>query len=529
MVLFRAQFEDVIMKQLQGLDAAFVALEQPNSPMHIGSILIYDPSTAPGGFVRFKDILSFIDSRLMLSDTMRQSMAQVPFNLDFPFWFNDKDFDLEYHIRHVALPSPGDWRQLCIQAARLFSRPLDLSKPPWEFTVIEGLDNVDGVPKGSYALVTKIHHSAIDGMSGIDVLNATHTLDPNEPAPEGVDEFKPEARPNQFGLFVRGYFGGLLNPLRQLDVARKSVPGMARAAQGLINRDFDLEAIWNTPSTRFNKRVSPHRVIDAVSFDIGDVKAMRGLSEGSKVNDVMLAIIGGGLRKYLEAKKELPETSLTAMAPISVRDESEQNTMGNQVAAMFVPLGSHIADPLERLKAVHQETVKSKAMSSALGARQMTEVSKTMPALYTGVAARLYSQLGIANMVKPIFNTVVTNVPGPPIPIYSTGAELKKMFGLLCLFDGVGLGNVVQSYRDEINVSFTACRECMPDPGFYADCLKESYGEYADLLKSKSAVAKKAQNAKRTRSVSKADGAGANGAVNGQAANLKKHNDQPRA
>ncbi len=470
------------MEQMQGLDATFVALEQKNTPMHIGSVLIYDPATAPGGFVRFKDILGFVGGRLKLSKTMRQSMAKVPFNLDFPYWYNDPEFDLEYHIRHLALPKPGDWRQLWIQSARIFARPLDLTRPPWEFTVIEGLDNLDGVPAGSYALVTKVHHSAIDGLSGIDILNATHTLEPTKDVPSDPDPFIADRRPNQVSMFARGYFRGLLNPVRQVQVVAKSVPGFARAAKGFIKRDFDVGSVIKTPRTRFNRKISPHRVVDSAQFQLSDIKEIRKLSDGAKVNDVMLAVVGGGLRKYLEAKGELPDTSMTAMAPISVRDESEKNTMGNQVSAMFVPLGSHIEDPLERLKAVHGETIKSKAMTNALGARQMTEMSKAMPNLYTGLAARLYSQFGLANAVKPVFNTVVTNVPGPPIPIYSTGAELKKMFGLLCLFDGVGLGHVVHSYRDEMNVTFTACREAMPDPEFYANCLQQSFDEYLALV-----------------------------------------------
>ena len=162
------------MRQLQGMDASFVALETRNSPMHIGSILIYDPATAPGGFVRFKDILRFYESRMQLSKTMRQRLVRVPFDLDYPYWVEDKAFDLEYHVRHLALPKPGDWRQLCIQAARIFARPLDLTRPPWEFTVIEGLDNVPGIAPGSFAIVTKVHHSAIDGRAASSARSAPH-------------------------------------------------------------------------------------------------------------------------------------------------------------------------------------------------------------------------------------------------------------------------------------------------------------------------------------------------------------------
>lgn len=183
------------MEQMQGLDAAFIALEQKNTPMHIGSLLIYDPATAPGGFVRYRDIMEFVGSRLKLSKTMRRTMMKVPFDLDFPFWYNDPEFDLEYHIRHVALPQPGDWRQLWIQTARTFARPLDMRSPPWEFTIIEGLDNVKGIAAGSYAIVFKVHHAAIDGLSGIDILSATHTLTPTVEPPANPTCFMRNASP----------------------------------------------------------------------------------------------------------------------------------------------------------------------------------------------------------------------------------------------------------------------------------------------------------------------------------------------
>ncbi len=199
------------MRQLQGMDSSFVALEQRNAPMHIGSILIYDPATAPGGFVRFKDILAFFETRMPLSRTMRQRLVKVPFDLDYPYWIEDPDFDLEYHVRHLALPKPGDWRQLCIQAARIFARPLDLTRPPWEFAVIEGLDNVEGVPKGSFAMVTKVHHAAIDGMSGIDLMEALHTLDPAAPPPDAASYAVTVIAPGADAVSV-GFVDGAILP-----------------------------------------------------------------------------------------------------------------------------------------------------------------------------------------------------------------------------------------------------------------------------------------------------------------------------
>jgi diacylglycerol O-acyltransferase / wax synthase len=466
-----------IMEQLQGMDASFVSLETPNSPMHIGSILIYDPSTAPGGFVRFKDILEFYKSRMQLSKTMRQKLVRVPLNIDYPYWVEDPDFDLEYHVRHVALPKPGDWRQLCIQAARIFARPLDLSRPPWEFTIVEGLDNVPGVPAGSFAIVTKVHHAAIDGMSGIDLMQALHTQTPDEPAPTAPDKWKPDRDPNKLALFAKGYVRAWINPVRQIGVTARSVPGAYKTVRGFVKGDFDMDAAIKAPRTRFNTKVSPHRVTEGRSFPLKNISALRSLAEGAKVNDVMLAIIGGALNKYLTEKGDLPKTTMTAMAPISVRAAGEKNSMGNQVSAMIAPLGTHITDPAERMRYVFEQTSRSKAMTNAMGARQMAEMSKVSPQLFMALGAQLYSRLGIANVMKPVMNTIVTNVPGPPVPIYSFGAKLIHMQGLLCLMDGAALGHVVQSYIGQATISFTACRDAMPDPEFYAQCLQDSYEE----------------------------------------------------
>lgn len=468
------------MRQLQGMDASFVALETRNSPMHIGSILIYDPATAPGGFVRYKDILRFFESRMQLSKTMRQRLVRVPFDLDYPYWIEDKDFDLEYHVRHIALPEPGDWRQLCIQAARIFARPLDLTKPPWEFTVVEGLTKVPGVSPGSYAMVTKVHHAAIDGMSGIDLMEALHTLDPHAAAPQQPDTWKGEDLPGPVQLLGRSWFNAITNPMKQLEVAARAAPGLARAIKGLAVQDFKLHGEMIAPRTRFNAVLSQARVVEGRSVPLKDIKAIRVAAPGAKVNDVFLAIIGGAMRKYLLAHDDLPDKTLTAMAPISVRAGEEKGDMGNQVAAMIAPLGTHIADPLERLAYVHSQTVNSKAMTDALGARNMTEASKVSPALFMALGAQLYTRLGLANRMGPPFTTVVTNVPGPPVPIYSAGARLESMMGLLCLTDGLGLGHVVQSYCKEATIAFTACRKLLPDPEFYAACIEESFAELRD-------------------------------------------------
>ncbi len=471
------------MKQMQGLDAAFVAMEQPGAPVHIGNVLIYDPSTAPGGFVRFKDILSFIEGRLQLAPNMRQKMVKVPFGIDYPYWVNDGSFDIEYHVRHVGLPEPHDWRQLCILAARVFARPLDMTRPPWEITVVGGLDNVEGVPKGSYAMLTKMHHAAVDGASGVDMMLATHTMAPDTTPLATPDDFRPEADPSQIGMFVRGYSRSFTTPFRQINAARKALPGAIKAARSFAKGEFDAKAILQTPKTRFQGKVSPHRMFDGVTFNLADAKTIRNLSKGCKLNDVMLSIVGGAMRKYLDAKDELPATSVTAMAPISVRSDDEKNTMGNQVSAMYVPLGSHIATATARMAYVHEETIKAKTLTHAFGARQTAEMAKLAPAPLMNIGSSLYYRLKIADYQKPFINTVVTNVPGPPIPIYSTGAKLVGMFGQLCLVDGVRLGHVIHSYIDKITIGFVADRDAMPDPDFYSECIRKSFEEHLEAAK----------------------------------------------
>ncbi len=463
------------MLQLSGQDASFVYLETPHTPMHIGSVGVYDPATAPGGFVRFKDVLAFIASRLGGARSFRQRLVRVPFDLDHPYWIEDPEFDLEFHVRHIALPRPGDWRQLCIQVARLHARPMDLAKPLWEFTIVEGLDNVEGLPPGCFALVSKVHHAAIDGMSGVEMSAAVHDLDATMSPPASADDWSPEHMPNVADLLMRSYFNSLRQPMRVVETIGRSLPGMARLSASVTKGEVSLSNTGLAPKTRFNARVSPHRVFDAVPFRLAEVRAIKEAVADATVNDVILAVVGGGLRQYLEDKNELPKESLTAMAPISVRGEGEKAALGNLVSAMVIPLGTHIADPLERLKYVHNEAVNSKAMTNAVGARSLADYSQLVPSGLAGLAARLYTRVGAANTHAPVFNTVVTNVPGSRVPLYFCGAKMVAMYGTAPVFDSMGLINPVYSYGDTIAISFTADRGMMPDPEKYAAALQSSF------------------------------------------------------
>jgi WS/DGAT/MGAT family acyltransferase len=485
-------FDKWAPEQLSGLDAFFLHAESARTPMHIGSCAIYDPASAAEGKVRLKDILKFVNDRTHRAKTFRQKLKQVPLDFDRPYWIDDPDFDIEFHIRHIALPQPGDWRQLCIQVARLHARPLDLSKPLWEFTVIEGLDNVPGIPKGSYAIVSKVHHCAIDGASGVEIAEAIHSL-----KPEGeVDSDEPtQSSGREVGtleLLARANYNNLLKPFQALMHAGRMAPGALKYAVGLTRDDFKLFG-GSVPRTRFNGIVSGQRVFEAVSFSLADVKKIRQKTPGVTVNDVMLAVVGGALHRYLDSKDELPEESLVAMAPVSVRSNSEKSALGNEVSALSIALGTHISDPLERLQFTHEKAVKSKEISNAIGAREISEISKLAPAMIFGVATRLYSRLGLANQLSPMFNTVVTNVPGPPVPLYMAGARMVRSFGVGPVMDSMGLFQAVTSYCGEICIAVTACRDMLPDPAFYAKCLQSSF----DDLFAASLPAKKAQKRAR--------------------------------
>ena len=463
------------MQQLSGLDASFVYFESGNAPTHIGSFSICDQSSAPGGRVTFKGILANIERRLHLARCFRQKLVRAPLDLDHPYWIEDPDFDLEFHVRHIALPHPGDWRQLCIQVARIHSRHLDLSRPLWEMYVIEGLDGIEELPPGSFALFTKIHHAAIDGVSGAEILGAIHDLEPEaEPAPP-TEAWRPGRSPNLVELATRTLANNVRYPFRFLQAAGRVAPSLATLLRAAPEGDDAPSA--PAPRTRFNGPVSPHRVVEGRSFSLDEIREIRRRVPGATVNDVVLSVCSGALRRYLEHHGELPEESLVAMAPISVRAETERQSAGNQISVMFVTLFTQVADPLERLERVHKETQNSKVSAEAVGARTMTDITQFMPGALAGLATRLYTRFGLANSIRPFLNTVITNVPGPQIPLYFTGARMVALHGLGPVMDGMGIIHPVFSYSGRISIAVTACRDQLPDPAFYAECLQASYDE----------------------------------------------------
>ena len=463
------------MQQLSGLDTSFLYLESVSTPMHIGSLAIYDQASSPGGRVTFKGILEFFESRMHLARVFRQRLASVPLGLDKPFWVDDPHFDLEFHVRHIALPHPGDWRQLCIQAARLHARPLDLNKPLWEVTVIEGLDNVANVPKGAFALVSKFHHAAIDGVAGTEIAAAIHDLGAAPANPPETQLWEPGRQPTGLELLGRSALGSVHVPGRIGRLASHAAPSLRKLVTGVRGREITPPS--RAPRTRFNNNVGPHRVFDGRTFALDDVRTIRHASEGVTVNDVIVTVCGGALRKYLLAKDELPETSLIAMAPRSIRTSDQSGAAGNRVTAMSLPVRSDIEDPLERLAAVSDESRAAKQFTDTAGRNLGPDLADLIPPPAGQMAARLWSGAKLAERLPPLFNTVITNVPGPNIPIYSMGARMVRNYGLGPCVHGIGLFQPVLSYNGEITISAVACRDMMPDPAFYSQCLKDAFDE----------------------------------------------------
>ena len=384
-------------------------------PMHIGSLAIYDQSTAPGGAVTFKDILRVFETRVHKARAFRRRIVTVPMSLDHPYWIEDPDFDLEFHVRHIALPKPGDWRQLCIQTARLHARPLDTTRPLWEAYVIEGLDNVAGVPEGSFALVTKLHHAAIDGVSGAEMSKAIHDVSPEDMVESADDDWNPERFPTSMELLGRSAVTTAKKPFEFASLLARNAPTAWRFGRGLLNKELQLTT--KVPRTRFNANVSPHRVFDGRSFSLDEIRAIKGRVDGATVNDVVVSVCGGALRHYLESKGELPEESLVAMAPVSARPEEMREAAGNLVSTMSLPVRSDIADPLDRLRAVRVESEKAKKLTRTVGASLAAEAAHFLPSTTTGLMATAYGRYGLAKRLPPIFNTVITNVPGPNFPL----------------------------------------------------------------------------------------------------------------
>jgi diacylglycerol O-acyltransferase / wax synthase len=487
--------------RLTGLDGAFLALESPTTHLHVMGAMVFDPSDLPRG-LGFRRIRALVAERVSLVPPFRMRMVEVPFGLQHPTLVEDPAFDLDYHVRRVSLPSPGATSELAALVADLAARPLDRTRPLWEFHVVEGLEG------GRIGLVSKVHHAIIDGVSGADVLAAFVDLSPDptprplfapaDPGPDGAvggtgsGDGRGEAEDDESEDGAAWMPDGLPGDLdrlwaslgslpAQLESVARTVTRTVQTARTLASRHRDVPgslppAPFQAPQTSINGSISPHRRVTFADLPLADIRRV-GAVFGGTTNDIVLAATAGALRTYFAAREEEPDTSLIALVPVSVRTEAEQGTLGNRVSAMLVSLATGVADPVARLGRIREGMAAAKEQSRAVGPDVYSAWAEAaFPAVATRLS-RLVTNLRVFDHVAPLFNLVVSNVPGPAVPVYLAGARMTSLHPIGPIMEGVGVNVTVFSYLDAVHVGIQACWDLVPDVDVLGRAMEEALAE----------------------------------------------------
>jgi len=499
------------MRQLTSLDAQFLAVESARTYGHVGGLAVYDPSTAPGGELAIEDICRLVAERIHLLPPFRWRLVRVPFGLDHPYWIEDPDFDLDFHIRESAVPPPGNDRQVAETVARIFARPLDRRRPLWELYLMHGVQNGERV-----ALLTKVHHSVVDGVSGSEIL--TVLLDPS---PEGrelpprEDDGVGERVPSELEMLGRGLMGLPRQPLRALRSAPTALPnltelpganafpGVPRLSRGVasVRRRLGMEqedpaileaTTARSPRLSFNGRISGHRRFSFDQLSLDTVKAIKN-EAGVTVNDAVVAMCAGSLREWLQERDELPREPLVAMVPVSVRTEEQMGSFGNRVSMMIVPIPTNEADPKRRLKRTHELLRGAKTRHRAVPANLLTDATSFIPPAVASLAAR--TTMEVMGRTRPPVNLVISNVPGPRSPLFLAGAKLEAHYPVSVVVDGVGLNITVMSYLDHLDFGIVADRDQVDDVWTLMERLSRALDELTEAVLGKAAK-RRAQRAR---------------------------------
>jgi diacylglycerol O-acyltransferase / wax synthase len=471
------------MQQLTGMDASFLALETANTTGHVGGLSVLDPSTAsePLTLARLTEVMA---ERLPLVPVLRRKLLNVPFGLDQPYWIDDADFDIEYHVREIALPRPGSDAQLTEQVSRLHARPLDRSRPLWELYLITGL------ARDRAAVYSKIHHAAVDGVSGTELLTVLFDLTPAGREPPAAEPFQPERPPPLPLLAVRAAIRLAWRPVQTIRITNELVrllPTLAPPASTLVGEILGLNhgdgsviatRPGRAPATPFNRAITPHRRFAFRSVDLDTVKTVKK-AFGVSVNDVVMAMCAGALRRWLVDHDALPGQPLVAMIPVSVRDPASQGALGNRVSAMLAPLPTSVTDSGLRLQIVHSATQAAKAQQAEIPQGLVDQISDfAVPAL-TARAARVVFATGLLHRLPP-FNVTISNVPGPNVPVYMCGARLIAHYPVSVVTDGQGLNITLVGYLGQLHFGLVSSRELVPDIDKLAGYLPEELALLAE-------------------------------------------------
>ncbi|WP_232680208.1 wax ester/triacylglycerol synthase family O-acyltransferase [Nocardioides sp. R-C-SC26] len=448
------------MDRLSGLDASFLYLETPAQLMHVCAMIVLDPSTMPprsdgGEGYEFTAFQREIERHVRDVPTFTRKLRRVPMGLDHPIWVRDKQFDIERHVHRLALPAPGGYKELVQLTSHLAGLPLDRSRPLWEMWIVEGYDD------GKIVCFAKMHHATVDGVSGSNLISHLCALEPDaEPMASGTGE-QHSRDVGSRELFVRGVASRLSLPVQAARLVGPTASGVGRTI-GRARAGTAMAAPLTAPRTSFNGTITGHRTIGLVDVDLGHVRAVKQAT-GTTVNDVVLAVTGGALRAYLEQRGELPESSLLASVPVSVRDSSRRSAGANKVSSLFARLGTDTADPLERLRDMAERNRNAREHHDAISADSLQDWAEFAAPRTFGLAVRAYAGLRLAERHPVVHNLVISNVPGPPVPLYFLGAEILGLYPLGPVFHGAGLNVTVMSNNGRLHVGVIACRESVPD------------------------------------------------------------------
>jgi len=449
-------------QRLSGLDASFLYLETTAQPLHVCSILELDTSTIPGGYT-FDGMRAHLVERIQAMPEFRMKLADSFLNLDHPVWVEDNEFDVENHMHRIGLPAPGGRTELSEICGHIASLKLDRSRPLWEMWVIEGVGGTDAHDGGTLAVLTKVHHAAVDGVTGANLMSQLCSTEADAPAPE------PVSAPGGAGQLEIAARGLVRFATRPVHLATKVIPGTVTTVLDTVRRALAGAAMaspFTAPSTAFNAKVSGRRNIAFAQLELDDVKTVKN-HFGVKLNDVVLALVAGVLRQFLLDRGELPDDPLIAMVPVSVHDRSDRPGR-NKVSGMFTSLQTDIADPAERLVAIAEASSVAKEHSSAIAASLLQDWSQFAAPAVFGVAMRVYASTSLTD-ARPVHNLVLSNVPGPQVPLYFLGAEVKAMYPLGPIFHGSGLNITVMSLNGKLDIGLISTPELLPDLWDLAD------------------------------------------------------------
>ena len=460
------------MKQLSGLDTAFIHQETAKTPMHVSPVLIYGPRKGTADPLDVNSIRQAFQNGLSDSPILTQKLQSLPMGMDEPYWVTDKKFDLDQHIFTLDVPAPGSWPQLKTLLARLHAEGLDMKKPLWQATFITGLNNLPNIPEGSSALLLKFHHAAIDGVSLARLIEALHDDMSTDKDQSAVDQ---QNEPDQIEMWSRANLKHWTRPIKLMNTVSNLIPAVSKLRQ--LKQPEGMSSTTRQAKTRFNTEVTRGRVIGSLHTPLNELKAIKRAVRRVTLNDIAVSIVGGALRQYLQTHDELPRTSLVCGAPVNLRTRND-GSGGNKIATMQVGLATDIADPVERLRAVHQYALLGKAKINPLGSGTVMDISDSVaPGLLAeGLRALSFASTRVSEIPVP-FHVMISNVPGPNTPLFLQGAPLLSLIGLGPIRHSMGLFHVVSNSADLYTITFTSCRSIMPDAEFYERCLQESFDD----------------------------------------------------